>query len=171
MNNQERQHAHLFLAPYFDAVRDVFAARYPDIRKTRFEVSAAVHDTPRHYAACRDDGLLIQVAPQMVDLEAEHVVAILSHECGHALDFLYPARFKVTQPGHPAREASGGRGSERDLRRWRERELHEVELAADCIAHLVTGRKILYSGECPTSDHCHLLQSFSEGVVRPAWLR
>lgn len=179
------------LEPHFDAVRDTFADFEPEpgerlqkLRKTRLVVDADVHDTPRHYAMCRDDGLLIKVAPESLALELGTLTAILVHEFGHAADFAYPARW-VPQKGRPAswvseggswhRDAKGkpewreetGKGARR-VRRWQqlwhERSDDQIEWSADSIAFAVTGMRVRYCGPC-------MLQCFSGAQGRPRGLR
>lgn len=96
------------LQPYFNACRDVFLAhhvsdeqRLSRLRRTKWVINPEAHDEPRHFARCRDDGLLIELAPEMVDLSEDEVTAIICHELGHAADFLYPACWAYI-PGAPA---------------------------------------------------------------------
>lgn len=165
--------ARFFIEPYFDAVRDVFAQFSPapgvclsKLAKTQLIVDSGVRDTRRHFAACRDDGREIRVAPELVELGVvEHLVPVLTHEMGHAADFAYPASFWLVQRGQPAMWAPPeGKGAARARERWYRRGDHEVELWADAVASLVTGRAIRYSGPC-------WLQTFGRGRERPAALR
>lgn len=166
------------IQPHFDEVRNTFADFVPDgddrpmakLRKVKFVVDPEIHNTPRHFAATRDDGLLMLFAPQIVDLPAETLVAILMHEFGHAADFSYPARW-IT-PG----ERAGGKGDWipssgeelKEFRQWKKiwqtRSRDQVEWAADSISYRVTGLKLGYAGDC-------LLQSFLGGKPRPKGLR
>lgn len=108
---------------------------------------------------------MLVIAPQAAELPVVTLVAILSHECGHAADFLYPARW-VCERGAPARwveEVDTKRA--RKLRKlWNERSRDQVEWDADSIAWAMTGRKIGYCGPC-------LLQCFEGGGKRPKGLR
>jgi hypothetical protein len=87
------------IEPYFDLVRQTFAdhvleggEQMSKVRRTRMLVDPSVRDSQRHYAACRDDGRLILVAPEATDLDVDNeLIPLLSHEMGHAVDFLYPA--------------------------------------------------------------------------------
>lgn len=172
----ETEIAACVLEPHFDAVRDVFAAFEPEpgsplrrLRKTKLIVTSEAHDGPRHYARCRDDGMLIQLAPQTADeLDHEQVVAITAHEFGHAADFAYPGRWVLLHPGtdHSQIEWLGDR-NDRPARRWRriwlDRGPDEVEWTADAIAKRVTGLEIGYCGPC-------MVQCFG-GKPRPAGLR
>ena len=89
------------LAPHFDATKDAFVSFEPEpedlpgmcldkLQRTRMVVDPSVRDTERHFARCRDDGLLIELAPECVELPFEQLVAVLAHEMGHAADFAYP---------------------------------------------------------------------------------
>lgn len=164
------------LEPHFDAVRDTFAAFEPEpgvpltkLGKVKLEVTDRARDAERHYARCREDGMLIQLAPATAeDLELDQVVALISHEMGHATDFLYPGSWVLMEPRSPRRRVVwiGGR-DDRKARQWRqvwlERDTDEVEWAADAIAKAVTGLEIGYCGSC-------MVQCFG-GKPRPAGLR
>ena len=156
------EQAAIILQPYFDAVRDEFVCFSPEpglkldrLRKTRLLVDPTVHNSRRHYAACRDDGLQILCDPLIVvDIVVEQMVPILAHEFGHAADMAYPGQWIVLRPGtaHPKAIWIGEREDKAAVqwreRRWHERNRDEVEWAADAIAELVTGRTIHYCGEC-----------------------
>jgi hypothetical protein len=160
------------LEPHFCAVRDAFVDFAPEggrsmsrLKRTRMVVDPSIHDSQRHYAACRDDGLLIKIAPEAASLELENLVAILVHEFGHAADFAYPAQWIMVQRGQPAvwigdRDDKPGRTWRR---MWQERTDDQVEWSADAIGEAVTGLEIRYCGPC-------MLQCFS-GIERPAGLR
>jgi hypothetical protein len=164
------------LAPHFDAVKDVYAAFCPEpghaplarAAETKFVIDPKQHDTERHFAACRDDGLKMIFAPQIVDLPVDTLVAILAHEFGHALDFLYPGHW-VTPPRGPGLAVwIGDPSATKQGRAWRklweDRDTDRVEWAADGIAQAVTGKKLGYCGPC-------MLQCFAGGVERPEGLR
>lgn len=158
------------LEPHFFAVRDVFLDFDRDslrrLRRTRMVVDPTVHDSLRHYAACRDDGLLILVAPEAVDLPVDNLAAIFAHELGHAADFAYPAQWVTLGPGDEAIWI--GDRDDKIARKWRrlweQRSDDQVEWAADAIASEVTGVEIQYCGDC-------MLQCFSGGKSRPSGLR
>jgi hypothetical protein len=163
------------LSPHFDAVRDVFAAFEPEpgvklslLRHTRLVVTAAARNGERHYARCRDDGRLIELAPEAVDdLDHEQLVAMTAHEFGHAADFAYPGSWVLMDPRSRARYAVWlGDRDDRAGRRWRriwhDRSDDEIEWSADAIATAVTGIDIGYCGPC-------MIQCFS-GPPRPAGL-
>jgi len=163
------------LQPHFDAVRDAFLAYRPSaghagfakLKKTRFVVDPKIRDSVRHFAACRDDGLLILFAPECVDLPDTTLVPIMAHECGHALDHLYPGEWMVGAGPGKAKwigDQSESKPGRRWKRFWRERSRDQIEWAADGIAETVTGQKLGYCGAC-------MLQCFSGGVERPAGLR
>jgi hypothetical protein len=164
--------AYTVIEPHFDAVRDTFADRIvaPSermglLRRTKLVVDrSSVRDSERHYAKCRDDGLLILMAPEAADLEVDTLVALICHEFGHAADFLYPGRWlwrrdeaAIWLPGDTKKMGSIRRA-------WAERTDDQVEWAADSIARAITGRTIGYCGEC-------MVQCFSGGKSRPGGLR
>lgn len=161
----------VILTPHFDAVRDQFAAHRPPrhgpmrlAARTQLLVDPAVHDSPRHYAQCRDDGLQIRMAPEAADLLWERIIAILAHEFGHALDFLYPAHWQLTSRFEAADYAPPtDRRAARAVRRWAERTDDQVEWTADAIAYAVTGMRVGYCGSC-------MVQCFG-GPTRPRGLR
>jgi hypothetical protein len=167
------------LAPHFDATRDVFASFQPapddlpgmcleELQRTRMVVDSAVHDSERHYGRCRDDGLLIEIAPEATQLPFEQLIAMLAHEMGHAADFLYPGCWVNTG------EAEGesvwiGHLKTKPARVWRNTLWHErsddhIEWDADAIAYTVTGLRMGYCGHC-------MVQCFSGGKARPEGLR
>jgi len=158
----------LILEPYFEAGQAAFAeAGMPKVRRTRLYVAPWIHDSPRHFAACREDGLAVLVAPELVELPEETVGAILAHELGHAADFLYPGEFMLGREREAVRrnaEAFGEREWARWMRRWQRRDDDAVEMTADAIAELGVGRRIGYLGPCQ-------LQVFDRGLARPQGLR
>lgn len=161
------------IQPHFDAVRDTFIDYEPEpgftfdkLKRTKMVVDGDVHDTERHFAMCRDDGLLIRVAPEAIELPWEQLVAILLHEFGHASDFAYPGKWVAPTGDGPATWI-GDRSDKpaRKYRRlWEERNNDQVEHAADAIAFAVTGMKIQYCGSC-------MLQCFDGGSSRPRGLK
>lgn len=161
------------IRPYFDAVRDTFACfeigpgtALDRVMKVRYVVDADIHDKPRHYAATTEDGLRMFYAPEIIDLDEDVMIAIITHEFGHAADFLYPCRW-VT-PGDGPAPAVWVPEEHSDAKAWRKlwprRSRDQVEWAADGIAECVTGQRIGYRGEC-------ILQCFNGGIDRPAGLR
>ena len=157
------------IEPYFHAMQEVFV-EHPELArcgKTGLYVAPWVHDSPRHYAACRDDGKAIIVAPEMVELDERMVLAILAHELGHACDFLYAGEFVL---GHERealrrkREDFTDRQWSRWIKDWEQRDEDAVEFTADAVAQLATGLVIGYTGPCQ-------LQSFERGKARPQGLR
>lgn len=156
------------LEPYFLAVQERFVAfglercARPSLRCAEW-----IHDSPRHFAACTDDGLQIYAAPELADMPDNTVLAIFAHEFGHATDFLYPAQFARTRNGAVQRDF--GAVSERQVRAWisgwHQRDADAIEFAADAIAEHVLGIPIGYQGPC-------LLQCFNCGDSRrPSGLR
>lgn len=168
-----RSVAAFVIVPSFDAVKDVFAEAYrrigEDSRVSEVElvVNPERHDTERHFAACATTGKRIEIAPQAMDLPLETLTAILSHELGHAVDFLHPARWEFVSRDKPARWVPATASAEKRKalqRRWLNRNDDEIEWWADAIAYAITGKRIGYCGPC-------LLQCFEGGVKRPKGLR
>lgn len=162
------------ILPHFDAVRDTFASFSPEsgfrmerANEVRLLVDRDIRNSPRHYAATTEDGLRMMLAPEIIDLDEESFVAILAHEFGHAVDFLYPSRW-ITPPDGPGKAAWIERPESHEAKKWqrlwRSRSRDQIEWAADGIAYAVTGRKIVYGGDC-------ILQRFRRGFERPAGLR
>jgi hypothetical protein len=164
------------ILPYFDAVRDTFAAFCPEpgtslsrLARVRFVVDSAVRDSKRHYGATNEDGLQQFYAPDIIDIDEESLTAIIAHEFGHSADFAYPQRWILPSHG-PAKavwikevQVEGG-----PARKWRtlwgKRTSDEVEWTADGIAQSVIGRPIRYCGDGQ-------VQCLRGGVSRPAGLR
>jgi hypothetical protein len=162
------EEAEAILDPYYSAVRERYLeAGLERVTKPRLAVRRWVHDTPRHFAACREDGSEIVVAPEIVELSQEILVGILAHEFGHAVDFLYPGEFWLGR-SRVTRRTLADAGSEtqwvRWQRAWSERDEDVVERVADGIASSVMGSPIGYLGPC-------WLQSFTGGAPRPVGLR
>jgi hypothetical protein len=157
------------LEPYFTAMQELFAAAgLTEVQRTRLSITSSMHDSPRHFAGTRDDGRLIMLAPQMVELPEPTVVGIIGHEFGHAADFLYPGEF-VLGPERVAvrRQRNGLENDDRWitwLKDWEKRDDDVVEFVADAMAERVTGRRIGYTGPCK-------LQAFGLGAPRPKGLR
>lgn len=166
LSNEE---AHAILEPYFDAVRESYLeAGLDKCARTRLVIDPSMHDTRRHFAACQDDGLVILLAPEAAELPDGSVFAILAHELGHAVDFLYPGQFALRGDDAPAgyRDPSSMKPKHwhRWLKDWETRDADLVELSADAIAHRVMGVRYGYRGPC-------LIQDFSATRLRPLGLR
>lgn len=160
-----REEALAILEPYFIAVRTEFLqAGLERIGGVHLRCSWDMHDSPRHFAACREDGSEILVAPELAELSYETVCAILAHECGHAVDFCYPGEFLLRNDRLERAERSAqGKRWRHTLRGWKLRDEDAVEFTADAIAETVLGIPIGYRGPC-------MLQSFG-GAPRPIGLR
>ena len=180
------------LAPYFDVTRALFCGHVPErasgplskLRRTKFRISDEVADTGRHFAGTTEDGLLIVLAPAIVDLGPESASAIIAHEFGHAADFMYPAGFLPPPRGSGPVRWLGDEPESKELVAWRqywhdrtemgrsrdttpevENAKDQIEWAADSIAESVVGRSIRYCGEC-------LVQCWNPRAPRrPALLR
>lgn len=169
------EEAYAVIEPYFIAVRDVFvSAGAKRARKVRLEVARWVHDSPRHFAATEDTGRIVVVAPEFAELPEDTVRAILSHEFGHATDFLYPGDYVLVDDGELVLQPRPGDRLDDDRAkqaavarsvRWEHRDKDTVERTADAIAEHFTGMRIGYAGPCE-------LQSFERGKrPRPKGLR
>lgn len=170
----------LILEPYFLAMQELFVeAGLKEASRVQLYVAPSMHDAPRHFAGTRDDGLVMMLAPEMVELPENTVGAIMAHEFGHATDFLYPGEFVLG--GERDAEALAANASQRVavrrdrasftdehwikwLHDWEKRDDDVVEFVADAIAEMVTGRRIGYVGPCK-------LQTFDRGRARPQGLR
>jgi len=157
------------LEPYFVAMREVFVgeAGLKLCRRTRLYVAPWLHDSPRHFAACRDDGLVALVAPELAELPEPTVVAIFAHELGHASDYLYPGEFALDGDGQCVRRSRDSVDESqwiRWMKAWDRRDDDLVEQMADAIAEWATGSRIGYCGPCQ-------LQAFNRGEARPQGLR
>lgn len=174
MSGGDQELAVAILEPHYDAVRDAFVEYEAEpgiqldrLRRTRMVVDPSVHDNHRHYAMCREDGLLIKVAPESVELPWEDFVAVIVHEFGHAADFAYPGCWIPDLSEDGGAVWIGGR-RDKPARAWRRlwnvRGNDQVEMAADSIAYTVTGKRVRYCGPC-------MIQCFSGGQPRPEGLR
>jgi hypothetical protein len=164
LNLEEALHV---LEPFFEEIRERFVGAGLERSKgTRFYVAPWVHDAPRHFAACSETGREIVAAPEMAELSADIVVAILAHEFGHASDFLYPGEFVLTNEGMRRRQRSEGDDTQwvRWMHAWENRENDVVERTADAVAEWVIGSPIGYVGPCQ-------LECFCRGEARPQGLR
>jgi len=154
--------ARLILEPYFEELQEKFIdAGLERISETRLRCNSDMHDTPRHFAGCLEDGKHIYAAPELIEMPEATVMGILAHELGHAADFLYPGEFvlrgnEVVHMGPPDRHRLQG---------WRKRDEDTVEVVADLIAGQVLGTNIGYRGPC------HLQSLGVGGCSRPKGLR
>lgn len=164
LSNEE---AKLILEPYFIAVQEAYCKSGLDLcLGTRMLVDPKMHDTARHFAACDSSGKRIYLAPELVELPEETVLAVMAHELGHACDFLYPGQFLLRGEDEPAirRPPESSKHWGKGLRDWKRRDDDLVELTADAIAHYALGVRYGYRGPC-------LIQTFGETRLRPVGLR
>lgn len=161
------------LDPYFCAVQEQFRKKAKRVSRVTLEIAPWVRDSPRHFAGCSESGTPIVAAPELAELPEETVLAIFAHEFGHAVDFLYPAQFAMTEEGELIRlpdvpdgklDARGAEHHVARMRQWRARDADLVERTADAIAEEITMRTIGYCGPCH-------LQCFDRGRPRPVGLR
>lgn len=160
--------AYSVLEPYFNVVRDEYlSAGLKKVKRVRLFVAPAMHDTARHFGACKDDGSMILLAPELADVADTVMLAIMAHEFGHATDFLYPGEFVLGDSG-PAMRRSEKSVDEKQwskwLKAWHQRDDDVVELTADAIAERVMGVPYGYQGPC-------WIQSFDASRARPMGLR
>ena len=178
------EEAYAILEPYFVTAQEVFVEGLrrlglptAKVEKVRLDIDSAMHDTPRHFAGCETSGRVIHVAAEMVELTDGIVAGVFLHELGHATDFLLPARFRLRDdrleilpayknesddPQGP--EVLALRTASNWMRQWERRNADDVEITADKIAEMVSGRTIGYRGPC-------LLQHLGQGDPRPRGLR
>jgi hypothetical protein len=153
--------ARLILEPYFDELQERFVEAGLDrVSETRLRCKLGLHDTPRHFAGCLEDGTMIYAAPELVEMPTDMVLGILAHELGHAADFLYPGEF-VLREDHVVRVEP----DRQRMKGWRKRDDDTVEITADFIAEKVLGTPIGYRGPC------HLQSLGHVGNPRPLGLR
>ena len=160
------EEAEAVIDPYFLAVQEVFVgAGLTKCKKVRLEIAPWLHDSPRHFAACETSGRLIITAPEFAELPEGTLLAIMSHEFGHAVDFLYPGEFVLVDDGElvrmPAVPAKlvNKKAEQANLARskaWEKRDKDTIERSADAIAEMATGHTIGYCGPCE-------LQCFDRG--------
>lgn len=174
---EELEIAREIVRPHWDAVRDTYLAFVPPneseglvkVADIKFDIDPERHDSVRHFAACRDDGLHMVFAPQIVDLEVDTLVAILAHEFGHAADFLYPAHFRMPDDGPAKAEWIGQpeatKWGRHWAKKWATRTRDQIEWAADGIAEAVIGKHLTYCGDLLLQCLC------GRGIERPAGLR
>jgi hypothetical protein len=71
---------------------DGCAAGYPGIsERFKLVIDPDIHNSPRHYGLCvpSPEEILIVMAPQAHYLAMEHLLAILMHEIGHGMLYLW----------------------------------------------------------------------------------
>jgi len=127
----------------------------------------------RTYAACRTDGRLLLLSPDLAALPWAVLTGILGHELGHAVDYLYPGQWAQDRDGRARMLDVSKRGvptgeaplPKRWLDDWNARTDDQIERMADAICECVMGVTIGYAGPC-------LLQTVGQGIrPRPAGLR
>lgn len=163
------EEAYVVLEPYFEVVREDYIGHgLTKVKKTRLFVAPQMHDSPRHFGACKDDGSAILIAPELASVPDSILLAILAHEFGHATDFLYPGEFVLRASGPADRRAKATTADQekqwsRWLKAWHKRSGDVVELTADAISERVMGVAYGYLGPC-------WVQSFDGTHARPMGL-
>lgn len=126
----------------------------------------AMHDSCRHFAGTTPDGKSVRVAPILIDMPADTVIAILAHEGGHVVDLSNPGRWWFRNGKLALVEELPTRGLKKLLSAWRDRSDDELERVADAIAESVLGMRIGYVG----TGSC-LVEALGRGRPRPKGLR
>lgn len=165
--------AYTIIEPYFDLAVEK-ARRFVQTQgldpskldAVKLRVDKVMHDTARHFGGCRTDGKVVVLAPQIVDLPEQVLGAVMLHEIGHAVDFLYPGVFALRGRKLQAveRDFRGTRNALNRAASWDRRDADTVEFTADAIAERMSGRAIGYLGPCQ-------LQTLGVRAPRPAGLR
>ena len=111
-----------------------------------------MRDKPRHFAACRTDGELIVLAGELALQPVKTMTAIIAHEFGHAVDFLYPGSFLIQPSGQLLIRRAGVRSNDALPRQvmdhWDRRGSDAIERTADLIAEQIMNIRIGYCGPC-----------------------
>lgn len=164
----EEDEAEAVLGPFWQEVSDGFADAgfHEPSELHNIIVTDEVRDSCRHFAAAREDGKVVYVASEIVNLPDESIFGILAHEAGHIIDFCNPGKFWYRKNGLQVVEKLPSKGYRKILKAWRERDDDEVEMVADEIAHMALGVRIGYVG----SPSC-LVQALGRGKRRPRGLR
>lgn len=182
--NLDLQTARAIIEPYFIAAQETFAVyargahgsgrRVKDVRLECHpwrDLADNMGFGVRNFAATSEDARIIVCAPEIVELPPETVAAIVAHEFGHVLDYLYPADYAVAgeellrwRGGVPNGDPRAEQARVARVRQWERRDSDTVERTADKIASHVVGKPIHYYGPC-------VLQTFDRGIRRPQGLR
>ena len=163
-----KDEARAILLPLWKETCALFKSQgHPSPARAKFELDSSAHDSCRHFAGATEDGSVVVVAPELVDMPLYTVQAILAHEAGHVVDLSAPGHWWSPKSGEIVFvETLATKGLKRHLERWKGRSDDEVERVADGIAEMVTGHRIGYVG----AASC-LVQAFDRGARRPVGLR
>lgn len=157
----ELKAARHILRESFEAVKMVYLRAQADkVKGVKLKVDDSARSKDRHFAMCSTDGSHIVLAPDMALLPPKTMAAIMAHEFGHAVDFLYPGSFIIKRDGKLDVMPTGRRSNQgMDRGRfdyWERRSDDDVERTADLIAERIFGSNIGYCGPCR-------LQTFLDG--------
>lgn len=135
---------------HFEALFATLEKRFPDFGELSLYEDPKAHDGGRHYAYCarnRDGSIEIAFAREAAyDLSDDHLIAMMAHEMGHAIDFAYGAKRLESDLGVKLST--------------------DTERRADQIAEAVFGFAIRYDPKCAYT------QSLTKGVYpRPEGLK
>ncbi len=135
---------------HFEMLFRKLEERFPNFGSLSLYEDSRAHDGGRHYAYCAknsDGSIEIAFARQAaLDLSDDHLIAMMAHEMGHAIDFAYGARRLKSDLGVKLSD--------------------DVERRADQIAEAVFGFAIRYDPKCAYT------QSLTKGVYpRPKGLK
>jgi hypothetical protein len=129
-------------------------------------ITSEVHDSCRHFAAVREDGSAVYIAPELVSMPDETILGILAHEAGHVEDLSCPGMYWYRKGRLHVSEDVPEKGFRKVLKAWSDRSDDEVERVADEIAYEAFGIRIGYIGP----KTC-LVQAMGRGKRRPRGLR
>lgn len=125
----------------FKLLRKEAAVEFPKVKEiTLYTDWSAADGGARQFAYCEqnDKGVRIVVAPDFEEQGSDHVEAILAHEIGHAIDFLYTRKQIESVLGSALPKTP--------------------ERLADEIVYRLWGTRISYNGKL-------CLQSFRSGIT------
>jgi hypothetical protein len=155
---EAKKRFHVMMARMRDELLDLGVER---VARVTWRLDESTRDKDRHFAATEGDGREIVSSAELFRLPEDHHEAILKHEWGHAVDFLYPAEIDSVVDGELRTKAP----TAAMVAAWKGRSKDAIERAADQLAEAFWGETMRYAGSCQ-------LQSFERGRAgRPRGLR